>query len=77
MTFIDWPPMGEESWFYRIWKEGGKQMTWTVTKEEGDKVTQARMSDMLHVRAIIDLEKQDELKALIEALQKHVLADSS
>jgi hypothetical protein len=84
MTFIEWPPNpgGEDNWFYRFWKE--KQMTWTVTKD-GDPIEGMTESTLrkeplkgppanLHIRAIIDVNsEQHELKALIEALQKHVI----
>jgi hypothetical protein len=48
-------------------------MTWTVTKEEHERTPLLPVHFKLHVRAIIDLEKQDELKELIESLQKHVI----
>lgn len=52
-------------------------MTWTVTKEEPELVDPARkVSAHLNIRAIIDLDnEQDELKALIVSLQKHVAID--
>lgn len=56
-------------------------MTWTVTHEDAkealDKgVTIGSSPNTLHVRAIIDIDnEQDEIKELIASLQKHVKDD--
>jgi hypothetical protein len=53
-------------------------MTWTVTKEEGDRNATPGFGPKLHVRAIIDIDnEQADLKDLIASLQKHVRADPS
>lgn len=50
-------------------------MSWTVTMEDEVKIGGASIPEKIHVRAIISIDEQAELKDLIASLQKHVKED--
>lgn len=52
-------------------------MSWTVTMEDEVKVGGATVPEKIHVRAIIRVDEQAELKDLIASLQKHVKEDTA